>query len=133
MPLKMRIASGIPVSRLRSHKLRHTCVQRLMEASFSLKIVKDCVGHSSSSSTEIYTNDTVISLIDIASGDREVVLSKPNRSTSKVPWRKESRTFLPTSVPWGGNITRKRRLCCLLRRQTNSTHNQFHHSPVIAI
>src|SRR5690606_29386809 len=39
--------AGIPVSRPGSHTLRHTCVQRLVDAQFSLKMIGDYVGHRS--------------------------------------------------------------------------------------
>lgn len=47
--------AGIKVHRPGSHTLRHTCVQRLIDAEFPLKTIGDYVGHRSSSSTQIYT------------------------------------------------------------------------------
>ena len=38
-----------------SHTLRHTCVQRLIDAEFPLKTIGDYVGHRSPESTRIYT------------------------------------------------------------------------------
>ena len=37
--------AGIPVARPGSHTLRHTCVQRLVEAQFPLKAIGDYIGH----------------------------------------------------------------------------------------
>ena len=39
--------AGVAVSRPGSHTLRHTCVQRLIDAHFSLKTIGDYVGHGS--------------------------------------------------------------------------------------
>jgi site-specific recombinase XerD len=65
---------GICVPRLGSHTLRHTCVQRLVEAQFDLKVIGDYVGHSSPASTEIYTKVDIEALRDIACGPGEEVL-----------------------------------------------------------
>lgn len=45
---------GIPVVRAGSHTLRHTCVQRLIEADVPFKIIGDYVGHRSPSATLVY-------------------------------------------------------------------------------
>jgi len=66
--------AGIPVSRAGSHTLRHTCVQRLVEAQFSLKVIGDYVGHRSTASTEIYTKVDIESLREVACGDGENIL-----------------------------------------------------------
>ncbi len=66
--------AGIPVSRPGSHTLRHTCVQRLVDAGFSLKIIGDYVGHRSPSSTQIYSKVAVEALREVACGDGEEVL-----------------------------------------------------------
>ena len=52
--------AGIVVARPGSHTLRHTCVQRLVEAQFSLKAIGDYVGHSLPQSTEIYYRQKVV-------------------------------------------------------------------------
>ena len=67
--------AGIPVSRPGSHTLRHTCVQRLVDAQFSLKIIGDYVGHRSAASTEVYTKVDVETLREVALGDGEEVLA----------------------------------------------------------
>jgi integrase/recombinase XerD len=66
--------AGIAVARPGSHTLRHTCVQRLVEANFSLKLIGDYVGHRSPSSTEIYSKVDIEALREVACGDGEEVL-----------------------------------------------------------
>jgi integrase/recombinase XerD len=56
-----------------SHTLRHTCVQRLIDAEFSLKTIGDYVGHSSSQSTRVYTKVAIASLREVAMGDGEAL------------------------------------------------------------
>ena len=56
-----------------SHTLRHTCVQRLIDAEFSLKTIGDYVGHSSSQSTRVYTKVAISSLREVAMGDGEAL------------------------------------------------------------
>lgn len=63
--------AGIPVRRPGSHTLRHTCVQRLVDAEFSFKIIGDYVGHASPSSTQIYTKVAVEALREVALGHGE--------------------------------------------------------------
>jgi site-specific recombinase XerD len=67
--------AGIEVARPGSHTLRHTCVQRLVDADFSFKTIGDFVGHRSPASTEIYTKVAVESLRQVALGDGEEVLA----------------------------------------------------------
>lgn len=66
--------AGISVARPGSHTLRHTCVQRLVEAQFSLKAIGDYVGHSLPKSTEIYAKIDLEALRAIALGDGEALL-----------------------------------------------------------
>ena len=61
--------AGIAVRRAGSHTLRHTCVQRLVDAEFSLKAIGDYVGHRSPSSTEIYAKIATEALREVALGD----------------------------------------------------------------
>ncbi|MGH3370132.1 MAG: site-specific integrase [Nocardioidaceae bacterium] len=68
------LAAGVKVPRPGSHTLRHTCVQRLVDADFSLKEIGDFVGHRSSASTEVYAKVAVESLREVALGDGEDVL-----------------------------------------------------------
>ena len=66
--------AGIRVRRPGSHTLRHTCVQRLIDAQFPLKTIGDYVGHRCASSTEIYIKVDVESLREVALGDGEALL-----------------------------------------------------------
>jgi integrase/recombinase XerD len=66
--------AGIIVPRPGSHTLRHTCVQRLVDAGWPLKPIGDYVGHRSPSSTEIYSKVAVEALRDVAYGDKEEVI-----------------------------------------------------------
>jgi len=66
--------AGIPVSRPGSHTLRHTCVQRLVDATFSLKAIGDYVGHARAASTQIYAKVAVDALREVCSGVGEEVL-----------------------------------------------------------
>jgi integrase/recombinase XerD len=68
------LKAGVDVPRPGSHTLRHTCVQRLVDAEFSLKTIGDFVGHRSPASTEIYAKVAVESLRQVAIGDGEEVL-----------------------------------------------------------
>jgi site-specific recombinase XerD len=67
--------AGIEVPRPGSHTLRHTAVQRLVDANFDLKTIGDFIGHRSPRSTEIYAKVAVESLREVALGDGEEVLS----------------------------------------------------------
>jgi integrase/recombinase XerD len=66
--------AGIGGRRLGSHTLRHTCVQRLVEAGWSLKAIGDYVGHASPASTEIYSKVAVEALREVAIGPGEEIL-----------------------------------------------------------
>ncbi len=65
--------AGIEVRRPGSHTLRHTCVQRLIDAEFPLKTIGDYVGHRSSRSTQVYTKVAIASLREVAMGDGEAL------------------------------------------------------------
>jgi site-specific recombinase XerD len=66
--------AGISAPRLGSHTLRHTCVQRLVDADVSFKTIGDYVGHRSPDSTQIYTKVATEALREVALGDGEEVL-----------------------------------------------------------
>jgi len=66
--------AGVPVPRPGSHTLRHTCVQRLIDAHFPLKTIGDYVGHASPESTAIYAKVSIENLREVALGDGEEVL-----------------------------------------------------------
>jgi integrase/recombinase XerD len=63
--------AGIQVGRPGSHTLRHTCVQRLVDAEFSFKTIGDYVGHASPSSTQVYAKISVEALREVALGHGE--------------------------------------------------------------
>ena len=65
--------AGVKVHRPGAHTLRHTCVQRLIDAEFPLKTIGDYVGHRSSQSTEIYTKVAIATLREVAVGDGEAL------------------------------------------------------------
>lgn len=70
------LKAGIEVPRPGSHTLRHTCVQRLVDADFALKTIGDFIGHRSAQSTEIYAKVAVEPLRQVVlGGDGEEVLS----------------------------------------------------------
>jgi site-specific recombinase XerD len=69
------LKAGIDVPRPGSHTLRHTTVQRLVDADFDLKTIGDFIGHRSADSTEIYAKVAVEALREVALGDGEAVLS----------------------------------------------------------
>jgi integrase/recombinase XerD len=68
------LQAGIEVPRPGSHTLRHSAVQRLVDASFDLKTIGDFVGHRSPRSTEVYAKVAVEALREVALGDGEEVL-----------------------------------------------------------
>jgi site-specific recombinase XerD len=63
--------AGVQVHRAGAHTLRHTCVQRLIDAEFPLKTIGDYVGHRSPQSTEIYSKVAIAVLREVAMGDGE--------------------------------------------------------------
>jgi integrase/recombinase XerD len=65
--------AGVSVRRAGSHTLRHSCVQRLVDAGFPLKTIGDYVGHRSAASTEIYAKVAVETLRDVALGNGEAL------------------------------------------------------------
>jgi len=65
--------AGVQVHRAGAHTLRHTCVQRLVDAEFSLKTIGDYVGHRSMQSTKIYTKVNIAALRDVAMGNGEAL------------------------------------------------------------
>jgi integrase/recombinase XerD len=68
------LKAGVDVPRPGSHTLRHTAVQRLVDANFDLKTIGDFIGHRSARSTEIYAKVAVEALREVALGDGEEVL-----------------------------------------------------------
>jgi site-specific recombinase XerD len=66
--------AGIQVPRAGAHTLRHTCIQRLIDAEFPLKTIGDYVGHRSPEATEVYAKVAIEALREVALGDGEAVL-----------------------------------------------------------
>jgi len=66
--------AGITVRRAGSHTLRHSCVQRLVDADLPFKVIGDYVGHRVPESTEIYAKVAVESLREVALGHGEEIL-----------------------------------------------------------
>jgi site-specific recombinase XerD len=69
------LKAGVNVVRPGSHTLRHSAVQRLVDANFDLKTIGDFVGHRSARSTEVYAKVAVEALREVALGDGEEALS----------------------------------------------------------
>lgn len=69
------LKAGVEVPRPGSHTLRHSAVQRLVDADFDLKTIGDFVGHRSARSTEVYAKVAVEALREVSLGDGEAVLS----------------------------------------------------------
>jgi site-specific recombinase XerD len=67
-------AAGITVARAGSHTLRHTCVQRLVEANIPFKTIGDYVGHSSPQSTLVYGKVALHKLRQLTIGEAEDML-----------------------------------------------------------
>jgi site-specific recombinase XerD len=71
---KYLLKAGVDVHRPGSHTLRHSAVQRLVDADFDLKTIGDFVGHRSARSTEVYAKLAVEALREVALGSGEEVL-----------------------------------------------------------
>jgi integrase/recombinase XerD len=69
------LKAGVQAPRPGSHTLRHSAVQRLVDADFDLKTIGDFVGHRSARSTEVYAKVAVEALREVALGDGEAVLT----------------------------------------------------------
>jgi integrase/recombinase XerD len=69
------LRAGVDVPRPGSHTLRHSAVQRLVDADFDLKTIGDFIGHRSARSTEVYAKVAVEALREVALGDGEEVLA----------------------------------------------------------
>jgi site-specific recombinase XerD len=68
------LKAGVDVPRPGSHTLRHSAVQRLVDAEFDLKTIGDFVGHRSARSTEVYAKVAIEGLREVALGSGEEVL-----------------------------------------------------------
>jgi site-specific recombinase XerD len=67
-------AAGVQVPRAGSHTLRHTCVQRLVDADVPFKVIGDYVGHAREESTMVYGKVALHRLRQLAIGDAEEAL-----------------------------------------------------------
>ncbi|MFT7653760.1 MAG: integrase/recombinase XerD [Candidatus Azotimanducaceae bacterium] len=68
------INAGFKVHRPGSHTLRHTCVQRLVDAHISLKTIGDYMGHRTAVATGVYAKIDIDALREVALGDGEALL-----------------------------------------------------------
>ena len=67
-------SAGIKVARPGSHTFRHSCVQRLVDADVSFKVIGDFVGHRLPASTQIYGKVAIHKLRALAIGEAEDLL-----------------------------------------------------------
>lgn len=75
MARRYLLLAGIDVPRPGSHTLRHTAVQRLVDAEFPLNTIGDYIGHRSPRSTEVYAKVAIEPLREVALGHGEQVLA----------------------------------------------------------
>lgn len=66
--------AGVRISRAGSHTLRHSCVQRLVEADVPFKVIGDYIGHRTDVATQIYAKVAVHKLRPLAVGAAEDIL-----------------------------------------------------------
>ena len=66
--------AGVQVPRAGSHTLRHSCVQRLVEADVPFKVIGDYVGHRTDVATQIYAKVAVHKLRQLVLGEAEDIL-----------------------------------------------------------
>ena len=66
--------SGVRIPRAGSHTLRHSCVQRLVEADVPFKVIGDYIGHRTDVATQIYAKVAVHTLRPLAVGAAEDIL-----------------------------------------------------------
>lgn len=66
--------AGVKIPRAGSHTLRHSCVQRLVEADIPFKIVGDYIGHRTDAATQIYAKVAIHKLRQMVLGEAEDIL-----------------------------------------------------------
>jgi site-specific recombinase XerD len=66
--------AGIAAPRLGAHTLRHTCVQRLVDAGLPFPVIGGYVGHRGPDATALYTKIATEALREVACGDGEAIL-----------------------------------------------------------
>src|SRR5262249_23564038 len=99
------LRARIQVPRPGSHTLRHSAVQRLVDAGFPLKTIGDYAGHRSAASTQIYGKVAVESLRQVALGDGEEALRGARA------WSPPSTRSSRTSGRSGASTTARRTNC----------------------
>lgn len=63
--------AGVSIPRAGTHTLRHSCVQRLVEANVPFKVIGDYVGHRTDVATQIYAKVAVHKLRQLVLGQAE--------------------------------------------------------------
>jgi len=66
--------AGVEAPRLGAHTLRHTCVQRLVDAGLPFPVIGAYVGHRGPDATALYTRMATEALREVACGDGEAIL-----------------------------------------------------------
>ena len=66
--------AGVRIPHAGSHTLRHSCVQRLVEADVPFKVIGDYIGHRTDVATQIYAKVAVHKLRPLAVGAAEDIL-----------------------------------------------------------
>lgn len=66
--------AGVQVPRAGSHTLRHSCVQRLVDADVPFKVIGDYVGHRTDVATQLYAKVAVHKLRELVLGAAEDIL-----------------------------------------------------------
>ena len=66
--------AGVRVPRAGSHTLRHSCVQRLVEADVPFKVIGDYIGHRTDVATQTYAKVAIHKLRQLVLGEAEDIL-----------------------------------------------------------
>jgi integrase/recombinase XerD len=66
--------AGVRIPRAGSHTLRHSCVQRLVDADVPFKVIGDYIGHRTDVATQIYAKVAVHKLRQLVIGEAEDIL-----------------------------------------------------------
>lgn len=66
--------AGVRIPRAGSHTLRHSCVQRLVDADVPFKVIGDYIGHRTDVATQIYAKVAMHKLRPLAVGAAEDIL-----------------------------------------------------------
>jgi len=89
------------------HSLRHSFASHLVQRGVSLYTIKELLGHSSISTTEIYSHLNIDSLRDAVErlNDINATASKPHPRPLSLVRRGEEKTRLMSSLPQMGSVT----------------------------